>query len=62
MTPKPAPKDETVRTSVILPRSLHERLGHAAVEDRVPATEIARVAIGEWLDRRDRKPRKGGAR
>jgi len=59
--PRNNPAEETVRTSIILPRSLHERLGHAAVENRISATEIVRLALTEWLDRKDRK-RKGGSR
>ncbi len=54
------PEEETVRTSVILPRELHERLGHAAVEDRVPATEIVRISLTRYLDARDQKRHKKG--
>lgn len=61
MTPK---EEETVRTSIILPRTLHDRLGHAAVETRVSATQIVRDALTAYLDAHDRKRRgrKGGTR
>jgi hypothetical protein len=51
----------TVRITAILPGELYARLGHAAVDDRLPATEIVRLALTEYLDRRDkartRRPR-----
>ena len=61
MAKKKTEPEETIRTSIILPRSLHDRLGYASVEDRISGTEIVRLALADWLDRRDRK-RKGGTR
>jgi len=49
-------------TSVALDEKLHRRLAFAAVEDRAAITELARQAIREWLDRRDKKHGKGKAR
>jgi hypothetical protein len=39
-----------VRFTVDLPRSLHKRLKLAAVERETPMTDLARQALGEWLD------------
>ena len=39
-----------VRFTVDLPRSLHKRLKLAAVDRETPMTDLARQALGEWLD------------
>jgi hypothetical protein len=39
-----------VRFTVDLPRSLHKRLKLAALERDQPMTDLAREALGEWLD------------
>jgi len=39
-----------VRFTVDLPRSLHRRLKLAALEKEVPMTDLARMALAEWLD------------
>jgi len=39
-----------VRFTVDLPRSLHRRLKLAAVDRQLPMTDLARQALGEWLD------------
>lgn len=55
-TAKPAPApaaadgEARVRFTVDLPRSLHKRLKLAAVERETPMTDLARQALGEWLD------------
>jgi predicted transcriptional regulator len=51
-----------VVTSIALDEELHQRLAIAAVEDRAAITELARQAIREWLDRRERKHAKGKGR
>lgn len=52
--PAPAPQDPEpeahVRFTVDLPRSLHKRLKLAAVDREKPMTDLARQALGEWLD------------
>ena len=48
-------KKGSVKITAILPDALYARLGHAAVDDRTPATEIVRVALTEYLDRREKK-------
>jgi hypothetical protein len=52
--PAPAAADgeARVRFTVDLPRSLHKRLKLAAVERETPMTDLARQALGEWLDSR----------
>jgi predicted cobalt transporter CbtA len=49
-----------IRTTAALPKALHRRLMVASVETRLVATEIIRRALAEWLDRRQRKGRRGG--
>lgn len=52
-TAQPATGEEArVRFTVDLPRSLHKRLKLAAVERELPMTDLARQALGEWLDSR----------
>lgn len=52
--PVPAPAaadgEARVRFTVDLPRSLHKRLKLAAVDRETPMTDLARQALGEWLD------------
>ncbi len=52
--PAPAPAaadgEARVRFTVDLPRSLHKRLKLAAMEQELPMTDLARHALGEWLD------------
>lgn len=52
--PAPAAVDgeARVRFTVDLPRSLHKRLKLAAVDRELPMTDLARQALGEWLDSR----------
>lgn len=52
--PAPAAADgeARVRFTVDLPRSLHKRLKLAAVDRELPMTDLARQALGEWLDSR----------
>jgi hypothetical protein len=57
-TAKPAPApaaadgEARVRFTVDLPRSLHKRLKLAAMDQELPMTDLARQALGEWLDSR----------
>lgn len=53
-------EEPTIRTSIILPRSLYLRLGAAQKEDGVPATEVLRLALAEYLERREKARKKGG--
>ena len=46
----PADGEARVRFTVDLPRSLHKRLKLAALERDQPMTDLAREALGEWLD------------
>ena len=50
--PAPAAADgeARVRFTVDLPRSLHKRLKVAAMDREKPMTDLARQALGEWLD------------
>jgi hypothetical protein len=52
--PAPAVADgeARVRFTVDLPRSLHKRLKQAALDLEEPMTDLARRALGEWLDSR----------
>ncbi|WP_411875583.1 hypothetical protein [Vulcanococcus limneticus] len=52
--PAPAAADgeARVRFTVDLPRSLHKRLKQAALDQEEPMTDLARRALGEWLDSR----------
>jgi hypothetical protein len=47
-----AGEESRVRFTVDLPRSLHKRLKLAALERELPMTDLARQALGEWLDSR----------
>lgn len=48
--PAGAEPEARVRFTVDLPRSLHKRLKLAAVDRELPMTDLARQALGEWLD------------
>jgi hypothetical protein len=54
VAPAPAAADgeARVRFTVDLPRSLHKRLKQAALDQEEPMTDLARRALGEWLDSR----------
>jgi predicted HicB family RNase H-like nuclease len=54
VAPAPAAADgeARVRFTVDLPRSLHKRLKLAAMNQELPMTDLARQALGEWLDSR----------
>jgi hypothetical protein len=51
--PTAADGEARVRFTVDLPRSLHKRLKQAALDQEEPMTDLARRALGEWLDSRD---------
>jgi predicted DNA-binding protein len=55
MTGKPERYD--VRTNIILPTELYERLRRAAFDERRSQTAIVRDALKRYLDARDRKGR-----
>jgi hypothetical protein len=46
-------------TTVALEREVHRRLAIAAIEGHTVMTELVRQAVGEWLERRERKVRGG---
>ena len=48
--PAAANGEARVRFTVDLPRSLHKRLKVAAMDREKPMTDLARQALGEWLD------------
>jgi hypothetical protein len=48
--PAAADGEARVRFTVDLPRSLHKRLKVAAMDREKPMTDLARQALGEWLD------------
>jgi hypothetical protein len=50
--PVAADGEARVRFTVDLPRSLHKRLKLAAMNQELPMTDLARQALGEWLDSR----------
>lgn len=50
--PAAADGEARVRFTVDLPRSLHKRLKVAAMDLELPMTDLARQALGEWLDSR----------
>ena len=50
-------REGMVTTTIALPRELHQKLAIAAIEDNAAITELARNAISEWLERRDKKRR-----
>ena len=50
--PAAANGEARVRFTVDLPRSLHKRLKQAALDLEEPMTDLARRALGEWLDSR----------
>ena len=45
-------REGMVVTTIALDEDLHQRLAIAAVEERAAITELVRVAVTEWLDRR----------
>lgn len=45
----PKSGDKTIRVTAILPLGLYQRLGYAAVDTRLPATEIIRRALEAYL-------------
>lgn len=51
-----------VVTTLAMPSLLHRRLMIAALEENAAAVEIIRQAVSEFLDRREHKHKKGGAR
>jgi len=55
-------REDMIVTSIALKKDLHRRLAIAAVEDESAITELARQAIREWLDKRDKKHGKEKAR
>lgn len=44
-----------VVTTVALPPDLHKRLAIAAIEENAAAAELIRVAVMDYLDRRERR-------
>ncbi len=48
-------REGMVMTTVGFPGALHRRLMLAALEENAAAAELIRDAVGEMLDRRDRK-------
>lgn len=42
-------RDDTVTTSLVLPRALHEEAHVAAVRLNWSLGEVMRVALGDWL-------------
>ena len=48
-------RESMVVTTVALEREVHRRLAIAAIEGHTVMTELVRQAIGEWLERRERK-------
>jgi hypothetical protein len=44
-------------TTVALRDDMHRKLAIAAIEESTVMTELVRRALGEWLDRRNRKRR-----
>jgi hypothetical protein len=52
----PVDGEPNVRFTVDLPRSLHKRLKLAAVERETPMTDLARQALGEWINLQRRSP------
>lgn len=50
VAPIAAEPEARVRFTVDLPRSLHKRLKLAAVDRELPMTDLARQALGEWLE------------
>lgn len=46
-------KDPTyTRCTLYLPEALHTRMKHAATDDKIELSDIAELAIAEWLDKR----------
>jgi hypothetical protein len=48
-------REGMVVTTVALSEEVHQRLAIAALEGRTVMTELVRQAVGEWLERRERK-------
>jgi len=55
-------REGMVVTTLAMPSLLHRRLMIAALEENAAAVEIIRQAVSEFLDRREHKHKKGGAR
>jgi hypothetical protein len=51
---------DTVVTSMVLPRSLHERATITAYRLNWSMAQLVRDAVEEWLDRHAAESRKGG--
>ena len=51
-------REGMVVTTVALSKALHRRLVIAGLEEEAAATELMRVAIQEYLDKRDRAGRR----
>jgi predicted HicB family RNase H-like nuclease len=50
-------KNMTV-TTVAFDNELHRRLALAALDEGAAITELVRQAVTEWLDARDKRPRR----
>ncbi len=54
--PKPKPKAETVKTTVVLPAALWERARFHAIEERTDFRSVVIMALEAYL----KAPRRGG--
>jgi hypothetical protein len=59
--PKRSPKrkrletrEDSIMTSVVLPRDLHRQIGQAALDLNWSLAEVMRAAVTEWLIRNNR--------
>ncbi len=48
-------REGMVVTTIALDSELHQDLAIAAIQERAALTELVRVAVREWLERRKRK-------
>jgi hypothetical protein len=55
-------REGMVVTSLALEEEQHRALAIAAIEEKAAITELARQAIREWLERREKEKRKGRAK
>ena len=55
-------REGMVVTTIALSPDLHRRLAIASIEENAAAAELIRLSITEFLERREKKPRKGAAR
>lgn len=55
-------REGMVVTTVALSPDLHRRLAIASIEENAAAAELIRQSITEFLDRREKKPKRGGSR